>query len=226
MRSSLMAVLNGRVQRVFDCLDPTDRTGHVNTAVTKLKRGRVAVVPDESLYVLLADAFSLTGVTRIRHIKGQEDAPLTVLVGHHSTVDGVAGRIAPWARDLMQAFWPGPLTLILRQQPSLAWPLTAPGIGVRMPLHPLALAVVRGVGPTASTSVNRLGLPPALDCDDAFEQFDRDVDVYLDAGPSPFTHRSTIVDATGDHPLILRSGGITADQIEKVVPDLEVSPSP
>ncbi len=190
----------------------------------KLKRGRVAVIPDESMYVMVADAFSLTGVTRIRHLKSRENDPLTVLVGHQHTVDGVAGHIQPWARNLMQAFWPGPLTLILRQQPSLAWPLSAPGIAVRMPLHPVALGVVRGLGPTASTSVNRLGMAPARDCDDAFEQFDRDVDVYLDAGPSPFEHRSTMLDATGDHPVVLRTGGITAEQLEQVVPGLEIRP--
>lgn len=218
-------MLDGRVQRVFDCLDPATRDEQISTAVTKIRRGRVGVVPDESMYLLLADAFSLTGVTRIRHIKGQEDAPLTVLVGHHSTVDGVAGAITPWARDLMQAFWPGPLTLLLRQQPSLSWPLTARAIGVRMPLHPVAIAVVRAIGPTASTSVNRLGLSPARDCDDAFDQFDRDVDIYLDAGPCAATHRSTVVDATSDHPVILRSGAVTSEQIESVVGELEISPS-
>ena len=218
-------VLNGRVQRVFDCHDPTQQPLHTDTCVRKLKRGRVAVIPDESMYLMVADAFSLTGVTRIRHLKSQENEPLTVLVGHQHTVDGVAGHVPVWARDLMQAFWPGPLTLILRQQPSLAWPLTAPGIGLRMPLHPVALAVVRGLGPTACTSVNRLGMAPARDCDDAYEQFDRDVDVYLDAGSSPFEHRSTMLDATGDHPVVLRSGGITAEQIEQVVPGLEVRPA-
>ena len=211
----------GAVQRLFDCSDLTQRDAHVETAVMKLKRGRIGVIPDESLYLMVADAFSVTGVTRIRHVRGRENDPLTVLVGQPSTVDGIAWQIPAWARGLMQAFWPGPLTLVLRQQPSLAWPLTASGIGVRMPLHPVALAVVRGLGPTASTSVNRLGLSPARDCDDAFEQFDRDVDIYLDAGPSPFEHRSTMVDATGDRPVILRAGAITAEQIAEVVPDLE-----
>lgn len=208
------------VQRVFDCGDLTERESHVATAVMKLKRGRVGVIPDESLYLMVADAFNVTGVTRIRHIKGRENDPMTVLVGQPSTVDGIAWQIPSWARDLMQAFWPGPLTLVLRQQPSLAWPLTAAGIGVRMPLHPVALSVVREMGPTASTSVNRLGLPPARDCDEAFEQFDRDVDIYLDAGPAPFAHRSTMVDATGDRPAILRAGGITNEQIAAVVPEL------
>lgn len=166
---------------------------------------------------MVADAFSVAGVTRIRHIKSQENEPLTVLVGRIPTVDGVATRIPPWARDLMEALWPGPLTLLLPQQPSLAWSLSAPRIGVRMPPHPIALDVVRELGPTASTSVNRLGLAPARDCGEAFEQFDRDVDVYLDAGPSPFTHRSTIVDATSETPKVIREGAISPARIADIV---------
>lgn len=215
------------MQRVFDCRDPAQRGEPTDTAVMKLRRGRVAVLPDESMYLLAADAFNTTGVTRVRYLKNADDTPLTVLIGSPATVDGIASRIPGYARDLMAAFWPGPLTLILRQQPSLAWPLTAAGISVRMPLHPLTLAVVRALGPTAGTSANRAGLPAARDCDEAFDQFDRDVDVYLDAGAAPFTHRSTIVDATGDRPAVLRPGAIDETALRSVVPGLgEISDAP
>lgn len=211
---------NGPVQRVFDCRDPAERAAPTQTAVMKLRRGRVAVLPDESMYLLAADAFNPTGVTRVRYLKNAEDTPLTVLIGAPATVDGIASRIPAYARDLMAAFWPGPLTLVLRQQPSLAWPLTSAAISVRMPLHPLTLAVVRELGPLAATSANRSGLPGARDCDEAFDQFDRDVDVYLDAGEVPFTHRSTIVDATGDRAAILRPGVIDGARLASVVPEL------
>lgn len=217
-------LFNEGVQRVFDCSDLDSRPDHVTTALMKLRRGRVGVVPDESMYLMICDAFSDAGVSRIRHIKAREHDPLTVLVGRPHTVDGVATRIPGWARDLMDAFWPGPLTLVLRQQPSLVWPLRASGIGVRMPLHPVTLAVVRELGPTASTAVNRLGLPPARDCDEAFDQFDRDVDVYLDAGPAPFEHRSTMVDATTDRPVLVRAGALSAERLAQVVPDLAAPP--
>ena len=210
------------MQRVYDCQDPAAREEPEATAVQKLRRGRVAVLPDESMYLLASDAFSETGVTRVRYLKTRDDAPLTVLVGAAATVDGIATRIPPWARDLMAALWPGPLTLVLRRQPSLVWPLGGAGVSVRMPLHPVTLSVVRGLGPTAVTSANRPGLPQATTCDEAFDQFDRDVDLYLDTGPAPFTYRSTIVDCTGEHAILRRAGEIPADRLEQIAGTLEV----
>lgn len=211
---------------VLDCRDPLARADPVATAVAQLRRGRIAVVPDQSMYVLLADAFSDYGVNRLRITKGRDDTPFTVLVGAHSTVAGIATAVPAYASDLMQALWPGPLTLILRQQPTLAWPLTAPSVSVRMPLHPLLLDVVRGIGPTASTSANRAGLRPALSASDALDQFDSDADLYMDVGEiAPGGPRSTIVDATGDHPVILRPGAFDADRIAAVCPALEIRPT-
>lgn len=210
---------------VLDCRDPMARREPVATAVTQVRRGRIAVVPDQSMYVLVADAFSDYGVNRLRITKGREDAPFTVLVGAQSTVAGIATGIPGYASDLMQALWPGPLTLILRQQPTLAWSLTAPTVSVRMPLHPLLLDVVRGIGPTASSSANRAGLRPALSVAAALDQFDSDADVYLDNGEVPAGGPfSTIVDATGEHPVILRDGAFDADRIASICPALEIRP--
>lgn len=210
---------------VLDCRYPLARREPVATTVAQVQRGRIAVVPDQSMYVLVADAFSDYGVNRLRITKGREDTPFTVLVGAHSTVAGIASAIPGYAHDLMQALWPGPLTLILRQQPTLVWALKALSISVRMPLHPLLLDVVRGIGPTASTSANRAGLRPALSCADAFDQFDSDADIYLDAGEiHPGGPLSTIVDATGEHPVILRDGAFDADRIAGICPALEIRP--
>ncbi|MFN8126822.1 MAG: L-threonylcarbamoyladenylate synthase [Candidatus Nanopelagicales bacterium] len=207
---------------MFDCRDPATRDSSVDIAITKLRRGRVAVLPDDALYLMAADAFSDAGVTRIRYLKNRDDAPLSVLIGAPATVDGIATRIAPWARDLMHALWPGPLTLVLRRQPSLVWPLGGSGVSVRMPLHPVTLAVVRALGPTAVTSANRPGLAPATTCEEVHDQFDRDLDLYLDTGPAPFAYRSTIVDCTGDHPILLRPGEVSADSIEQIAGSVEV----
>lgn len=211
--------------RVTDCRDPGTRSAAIAAAVAQLERGRIAVVPDEAMYMLVADAFSDYGVNRLRITKGRSDTPLTVLVGKHSTVDGIASGIPGYARDLMAAFWPGPLTLVLRQQATLHWPLAGGGVSVRMPLHPLTWELVRLLGPTASTSANRAGTPPASDIEAAVADIDTDADVYLDAGPSHPAPRSTIVDATGPHPVILRTGAITAERIEAVSPALEFGPA-
>lgn len=207
-----------------DCREPATRSEAIVTAAQQLQRGRIAVVPDQAMYLLVADAFSDYGVNRLRVTKGRADTPLTVLVGKLGTVDGIAAAIPAYARDLMAAFWPGPLTVVLRQQTTLDWPLRAPGVSVRMPLHPLALELVRAVGPTASTSANRAGMPAVAGIEAAVDEFDSDADVYLDAGPSQAAPRSTIVDATGPHPVILRPGAISAERLEAVSPALEIRP--
>lgn len=214
------------VPPVLACRDPAARDEPVAAAVAQVRRGRIAVVPDQSMYLLVADAFSDYGVNRLRLSKGRDDTTFTVLVGSATTVAGIAAAVPAYATELMQALWPGPLTLILKQQLTLRWPLAAPSVSVRMPLHPLALDVVRQIGPTASTSANRVGLRPAGSIDEALSQFDTDADVYLDAGDiERGGPRSTIVDATGERPVILRPGAFSADRIAEICPALEIRPS-
>ena len=122
----------------------------------------------------------------------------------------------------MRAFWPGMLTLVIRQQPSLAWPLTARKIALRMPLHPIALQLAADVGPIAFTTANRAGMPVARAAATAVEQFEDDVAVYLDAGLSADLGRSSVVDVTSHDPVLLREGATTAQQIRGVCPTLEV----
>lgn len=205
--------------RTLECSDPADRSRRIASAVAALRRGEVAVAPDESMYSLICDAFSTQGVAAVRRIKGRSQQPLTVLVGRPVTVDGVAVVIPKYARDLMAAFWPGPMTLLLRQQPSLAWPLRSPGVAVRMPLHPVMLELVRELGPTAATSANVAGLPPVTTPEEFAEQLEEDVDVFLDTGSVHLGERSTVIDATGDRPVVKRIGGFDGDRVAAVCPD-------
>ncbi|MBV8346293.1 MAG: threonylcarbamoyl-AMP synthase, partial [Mycolicibacterium sp.] len=123
------------------------------------------------------------------------------------------------ARELVRAFWPGALSLVVRQAPSLQWDLgDARGtVMLRMPLHPVAIELLRAVGPMAVSSANLSGQPPAITAADAHQQLGNLVEVYLDAGPSQRQAASTIVDLTAEPPRILRTGPIGADAIAKVL---------
>ncbi len=145
--------------------------------------------------------------------------PVPVLVGSWSTVDGLVLGVPSTARKLIEAFWPGGLSLVLLHAPSLAWDLgdTRGTVMLRMPLHPVALELLRDVGPMAVSSANRSGLPPAATVEQAREQLAERIPVYLDGGPSGEPMASTIVDLTADDPVVLREGAVTAAEIGDVL---------
>ena len=145
--------------------------------------------------------------------------PVPVLVGSWNTIEGLVYTVPNAARELIRAFWPGALSLVVRQAPSLAWDLgdAAGTVMLRMPLHPVAIEVLREVGPMAVSSANISGSPAAVTAQDARSQLGDLVEVYLDAGPSDQQAASTIVDLTSAQPRILRSGPVTAGAIAKVL---------
>jgi tRNA threonylcarbamoyl adenosine modification protein (Sua5/YciO/YrdC/YwlC family) len=151
--------------------------------------------------------------------------PVPVLVGSWSTIDGLVLSVPRAARDLIEAFWPGGLSLVLPHAPSLAWDLgqTKGTVMLRMPLHPVALELLRDVGPMAVSSANVSGQPPASNAAMAHEQLGDSVDVYLDGGRSGEPVASTIVDLTADDPRILREGAVTAQQVSDVLGQAVVS---
>ncbi len=127
------------------CADGAVRDRAVSAALAAVRRGDLVIVPTETVYAVATDAFSPRGLGLLREAKGYEPtAPIPVMVGARSTVPGIAARISDDARALMEAFWPGSLTLLLTPQPTLAWdlPRHAP-LAVRMPLHPLAARAAR-----------------------------------------------------------------------------------
>ena len=145
--------------------------------------------------------------------------PVPVLVGSWRTIDGLVYAVPPAARDLIEAFWPGALSLVVRQAPSLSWDLgdTNGSVMLRMPLHPVAIELLREVGPMAVSSANISGQPPAVNADEARAQLGDKVEVYLDAGPATKQAASTIVDLTGATPRVLREGPISVAQIAEVL---------
>jgi L-threonylcarbamoyladenylate synthase len=141
-------------------------------------------------------------------------------------LDGIATGLSDAARSLVEAFWPGGLTLVCRSQPTLQWDLgnTNGTVAVRMPLHPVALELLAVTGPMAVSSANRSGMPPATTVDEAVEQLGEAVSVYLDGGPAGDPLPSTIVDVTGEVPRLLRAGAVAEATLREVAGELVAEP--
>ena len=204
----------------------TDSAEGVSAAVTALQSGQLVVLPTDTVYGIAADAFSPIAVNLLLAAKGRgRDMPVPVLVGSWRTLDGLVDELGPLARRMVEAFWPGPLTLVVRSAPSLAWDLgeTRGTVAVRMPLHPIALEILTQTGPLAVSSANRSGMPPAVEVAEAERQLGESVRVYLDGGPVGDPVPSTIVDLTGDHARVLRVGALDVERLRELAPDLEVT---
>jgi tRNA threonylcarbamoyl adenosine modification protein (Sua5/YciO/YrdC/YwlC family) len=205
---------------VFDCADAAQRPTGISSAISALKGGRLVVMPTDTVYGIGADAFDGAAVAALLAAKGRgRDMPVPVLVGSWHTIDGLVYSVPDSARELIRAFWPGALSLVVQQAPSLQWDLgDAQGtVMLRMPLHPVAIELLREVGPMAVSSANVSGRPPATTAADARDQLGDLVEVYLEAGPSAQGAASTIVDLTGEMPRVLREGPVTAAAIAEVL---------
>jgi tRNA threonylcarbamoyl adenosine modification protein (Sua5/YciO/YrdC/YwlC family) len=208
------------VTEVFNCAEPEQRSVGIASAVGALKGGRLVVMPTDTVYGIGADAFDNTAVTALLSAKGRgRDMPVGVLVGSWHTIEGLVYTVPDGARELIRAFWPGALSLVVAQAPSLQWDLgDARGtVMLRMPLHPVAIELLREVGPMAVSSANVSGSPPAVSAEEARSQLGDLVDIYLDAGPSEQQAASTIVDLTGDTPRLLRAGPVSVERIAEVL---------
>ncbi|MCU1644333.1 MAG: tsaC [Nocardia sp.] len=209
-----------RVSTVYDCADSDSRAAGLIAARSALKSGRLAVIPTDTLYGLAADAFDSQAVAALLAAKRRgRDMPVPVLVGSWTTIDGLVFSVRPQARELIRAFWPGGLSLVVQQAPSLGWDLgdTRGTVMLRMPLHPVALEVLREVGPLAVSSANVSGQPPAKTAAEARAQLGDLVGVYLDGGPADHAIASTIVDLTSDAPRILREGAVPTEKLAEVL---------
>lgn len=199
----------------------------VTAAAAAIRRGELVVLPTESVYGLAADPFSAKAMRALREAKGRgDDMPVGVLVGAVRTVDGLASGVTVDGRALIDAFWPGPLTLVVREQPTLAWENPGGHVSLRMPLHPVALAVLAATGPLAVTSAQRAGSVPPRTCADAEAQLGDGIALYLDAGPTTDEVPSSIVDLTVDPPVLLREGAYSLGTLRGICPALVASEEP
>jgi tRNA threonylcarbamoyl adenosine modification protein (Sua5/YciO/YrdC/YwlC family) len=207
----------------FECGDPDVRVDAIRSAAFAVSNGELVVLPTDTVYGLGADAFDAPAVAELLRVKGRgRDMPVPVLVGSWNTIDGLVSVVDSRTRDLIEAFWPGGLTLVVNHAPSLSWDLGDSGgtVAVRMPLHPVAIELLEETGPMAVSSANRHGQPAAQTAADARAQLGDDVAVYLEDGQVRGGVASTIVDVTGGRPQILRLGAIDAATLREVVPDI------
>ena len=199
---------------------PEDREAAVAAASLAIQRGSLVLLPTDTVYGIAADAFDHEAVADLLDAKGRgREMPPPVLVSSATTLDALAVRVPGYARALVEEFWPGPLTLVCHAQPSLQWDLgdTRGTVSVRMPLHPVALELLREVGPIAQSSANRSGSMPATTVADAQIQLGESVTVYLDGGPAGAAVPSTIVDLTSNTPRLLREGAVTRSAVAEVL---------
>ncbi len=214
----------------FDCTDPDGRAEGIPAAAAAVRRGEVVVLPTDTVYGIGCDAFDANAVASVLAAKGRgRDMPPPVLIPTARTAQGLATQVPDYAQRLMEKFWPGPLTLVLKAQTSLHWDLgeTNGTVALRVPDNAIALELLADIGPMAVTSANTTGDPAAHSVDEALGMLGESVAVYLDGGPAVVGEASTIVDCTGEAPVTLRFGAITQDDIVAAIehePELDAEP--
>jgi L-threonylcarbamoyladenylate synthase len=198
----------------------------IKRAVSVLKAGGLVAFPTETVYGLGADARSSEAVQKIFAAKGRP--PTNPLIVHVAGVAMAKLYAMEWpdsARRLAQRYWPGPLTLVLPRYRTIAPEVSAglDTVGLRMPNHPLALELIqRFDGPIAAPSANRSNHLSPTTAQHVREELGDGVDLILDGGPCRVGIESTVLDLTGTRPVILRPGGITRAQIEKIIGPIDV----
>ncbi len=221
---------------IFDCSDSTGLMTGMRLARTAIGRGELVVIPTDTVYGVAADAFDPVAVKRLLDAKGRgRQAPPPVLIPGIPTLDALAEEVPIEVRDLVAAFWPGGLTVILPARSSLSWDLgdTRGTVALRMPADPVALELLSEIGPLAVSSANLSGQRAAMTAAEAEAMLGDSVTVYLDHGPAGLDHPdlpagtgSTIVDATPltittdgtrGAPTIVREGVISSSEIHRVL---------
>ncbi|MFK4760609.1 L-threonylcarbamoyladenylate synthase [Microbacterium sp. ZW T5_45] len=218
---------------IFDCGDESQLLAGMRHARQAIGRGEVIVIPTDTVYGVGADAFSPQAVQRLLDAKGRgRDQPPPVLIGARETLVALAESVPEAVDRLVDAFWPGGLTIVLPAQPSLVWDLgeTKGTVAVRMPANRVALELLAETGPLAVSSANLTGEAAALTAQEAEGMLGDSVSVYLDDGTSAQGVASTIVDATSlvhrggesstGRVRILRHGAVTREQLEEILGDL------
>ena len=191
----------------------------LEAAADVLDRGGLVVFPTDTVYGLAAKVMDADAIERIYNVKGREyTKAIAVLIGELSQLSEVAEEISEKTENLLQSFWPGALTAVVSKRPELPTTLSLNlTIGVRMPDFDFARALVKKVGPLATTSANLSGFDSAINAEMAYKQLNGKIDLIIDGGVCSGGVASTVVDCTDESFRILRVGAISEEQIQSVL---------
>lgn len=198
-------------------------------AADVLRQGGLVAFPTETVYGLGANGLDAAACKKIYEAKGRpSDNPLILHIASLAQLDQIVSSVPDMAKKLMDAFWPGPMTLILPKKDCV--PLSVTGglntVGVRFPSHPVAQAMIAAANlPIAAPSANVSGKPSPTKASHVLFDMDGKIDLILDGGPADFGLESTIIDATGPEAVILRPGAITLEMVQSLLGSASVDPA-
>jgi L-threonylcarbamoyladenylate synthase len=203
-----------------------DEAGIVRT-IAVLKAGGLVAIPTDTVYGVAARLDAELAVARLYFAKIRPlDRPIPVLVAGLEGLEGVVAEIPEAAKRLFDAFWPGPLTLVLPRGPAVSDAVSAglPSVGVRWPANAVAEAVIAGCGGAlAVTSANLSGAASARDASEVLAQLEGRIELVLDGGPANLGVASSVVDLTQTPPVVLRAGALDFVELRELIPDLAPS---
>lgn len=216
-----------KIWKVDNIVDNNKIYPQIVDAAALLRDGELIAFPTETVYGLGANALNGQAVANIYQAKGRpSDNPLIVHIGHKEQLNGLVEEIPDVAHTLISRFWPGPLTLIFKKKEGV-FPDTVTAalatVAIRMPDHPLALQLIRESGcPVAAPSANLSGKPSPTTAQHVYEDLNGRIAGIVDGGATGVGLESTVLDITGDVPLILRPGGVTIEQLREIIGHVEV----
>lgn len=221
--------MDTKVWNVDKNVEKNPACAQIVDAAHLLREGEVVAFPTETVYGLGANALSDEAVAKIFEAKGRpSDNPLIVHIGDESQLPMIVREVPDKARKVMNAFWPGPITIILPKTDAVASKVTAnlDTVGVRMPDHPIALELIKEAGvPIAAPSANRSGRPSPTSAEHVREDLYGRIAGIVDGGTTGVGVESTVLDMTVEPPIILRPGGVTREQLVEVIGDVHVDPA-
>ncbi len=204
---------------------PADQPENQQLALKLIQQGQLVAFPTDTVYGLGADLHNPQAIHRLYQVKGRDAAKaIAVLVENLDTLDQVVASLPSSAKILAKKFWPGPLTIVLPAHASLPKELSPlPTVGVRMPNHADALALLHLTGPLAVTSANLSGAPSATTAQEVFQQIGSLVPLILDAGKTPGGVSSTVLDLTKEEIVVLRTGPISQEKLEAALQEVRAA---